>query len=46
MQETDVPDEVEFGKIIPTGHTAWYTDNAIQNGTSTWINNLINLVNT
>lgn len=45
MQETDVPDEVEFGKIIPTGHTAWYTDNAIKNGTFSWINNLINFSN-
>ena len=33
IQEEDNPDELEYGKIIGTGHTAWYTDGAIQRGT-------------
>lgn len=46
LRPQDDPDEVEYGKIIPTGHTAWYTDEALRNGTQTWIENLINLCNT
>jgi phosphoglycerate dehydrogenase-like enzyme len=42
----DRPNEIEYGKIIPTGHTAWYTDEAMANGTETWINNLIKLCRT
>lgn len=40
MPEGENPDEFEFGKIVPTGHTAWYTNEAMQAGTAEWINNL------
>jgi lactate dehydrogenase-like 2-hydroxyacid dehydrogenase len=41
VKENDFPDEIEYGKIIPTGHTAWYTNKSIERGTNTWINNLL-----
>jgi D-lactate dehydrogenase len=41
VQDNENPDEVEYGKIIPTGHTAWYTDTAIEHGTETWIQHLL-----
>lgn len=44
MPEGENPDEFEFGKIVPTGHTAWYTNEAMQAGTSEWINNLCVLI--
>jgi lactate dehydrogenase-like 2-hydroxyacid dehydrogenase len=36
--------EVESGRIIQTGHTAWYSNEAMERGTETWINNLVDLV--
>ncbi|MCB9307286.1 MAG: hypothetical protein H6565_11885 [Lewinellaceae bacterium] len=43
MRDDDRPNEREYGKIVPTGHTAWYTEEAMASGTNTWINNLITL---
>ena len=43
MRETDLPNEFEYGKIVPTGHTAWYTDEALMVGTTQWLKNLENL---
>jgi lactate dehydrogenase-like 2-hydroxyacid dehydrogenase len=36
--------EVELGRIVQTGHTAWYSNEAMERGTEAWINNLIDLV--
>lgn len=46
MRDSDWPNEKDYGRIIPTGHTAWYTDEAISRGTESWINNLITLCKT
>jgi lactate dehydrogenase-like 2-hydroxyacid dehydrogenase len=46
MRDIDRPNEKEYGKIIPTGHTAWYSDESIANGTESWINNLLTLCKT
>jgi phosphoglycerate dehydrogenase-like enzyme len=34
---------VEPGRILQTGHTAWYSDEAISRGTQTWTENLVAL---
>lgn len=44
MQANDNPDELEYGKIISSGHTAWYSDEAIKAGTRQWIVNLLQLI--
>lgn len=44
MPDGENPDEFEFGKIVPTGHTAWYTNESMQAGTAEWINNLCILI--
>jgi lactate dehydrogenase-like 2-hydroxyacid dehydrogenase len=36
--------EVELGRIVQTGHTAWYSNEAMERGTEAWINNLVDLV--
>jgi lactate dehydrogenase-like 2-hydroxyacid dehydrogenase len=36
--------EVEPGRIVQTGHTAWYSNEAMERGTEMWINNLVDLV--
>jgi lactate dehydrogenase-like 2-hydroxyacid dehydrogenase len=36
--------EVEAGRIVQTGHTAWYSNEAMERGTEMWINNLVDLV--
>ncbi|MBC7774991.1 MAG: hypothetical protein H7246_06080 [Phycisphaerae bacterium] len=46
LQPEENPDEVEFGKIVPIGHTAWYTDEAMEAGTENWVENLRFLINT
>jgi lactate dehydrogenase-like 2-hydroxyacid dehydrogenase len=35
---------VEPGRIVQTGHTGWYSNEAMERGTETWINNLVDLV--
>jgi phosphoglycerate dehydrogenase-like enzyme len=35
---------VEPGRIVQTGHTGWYSNEAMERGTAMWINNLIDLV--
>jgi lactate dehydrogenase-like 2-hydroxyacid dehydrogenase len=35
---------VEPGRILQTGHTAWYSNEAMERGTEMWINNLVDLV--
>ena len=40
LQPEEKPNEVEFGKIVPMGHTAWYTNEAMERGTETWVENL------
>jgi phosphoglycerate dehydrogenase-like enzyme len=35
---------VERGRIVQTGHTAWYSNEAMERGTERWINNLVELV--
>ena len=37
-------DNVEPGRIFQTGHTAWYSNEAMERGTEMWINNLVDLV--
>jgi phosphoglycerate dehydrogenase-like enzyme len=37
---------VEPGRILQTGHTAWYSNEAMERGTEAWINNLVDLVRT
>ena len=32
------------GKILQTGHTAWYSDEAICRGTEQWVQNIISLI--
>ena len=34
---------VESGRILQTGHTGWYSDEAMQRGCAQWINHLIEL---
>ncbi len=34
---------VEPGRILQTGHTAWYSDEAMERGTQMWIDNLVAL---
>ena len=34
---------IEPGRILQTGHTAWYSTEAIKRGTETWVNNIISL---
>jgi phosphoglycerate dehydrogenase-like enzyme len=34
---------VEPGRILQTGHTGWYSDEAMERGTALWINNLVEL---
>jgi lactate dehydrogenase-like 2-hydroxyacid dehydrogenase len=34
---------VEPGRILQTGHTAWYSNEAISRGTQTWTENLVSL---
>jgi phosphoglycerate dehydrogenase-like enzyme len=34
---------VELGRILQTGHTGWYSDEAMERGTEMWINNLVEL---
>lgn len=36
--------DVESGRILQTGHTAWYSNEAMERGTEMWVNNLICLV--
>lgn len=43
MPREEDPNVTEYGKIIPTGHTAWYTGEAILNGSQAWVDNLISL---
>ncbi len=35
--------EVEKGRIFQTGHTAWYSTEAIERGTEAWVENIISL---
>ncbi len=35
--------EVEPGRIFQTGHTAWYSTEAIKRGTEAWVENIISL---
>jgi phosphoglycerate dehydrogenase-like enzyme len=46
LQAEEKSDGTEFGKIVPMGHTAWYTDEAMEAGTESWIENLFSLINT
>ncbi len=46
LQPEEKPDEVEFGKIVPVGHTAWYTNEAMEAGTNDWLENLYKLIST
>jgi phosphoglycerate dehydrogenase-like enzyme len=34
---------LEAGRILQTGHTGWYSDEAMARGTEMWINNLVDL---
>ncbi len=34
---------IEPGRILQTGHTAWYSDEAIARGTEQWVENIISL---
>lgn len=34
---------IEPGRILQTGHTAWYSTEAIQRGTEAWVNNIVGL---
>jgi phosphoglycerate dehydrogenase-like enzyme len=34
---------LEAGRILQTGHTGWYSDEAMERGTEMWINNLVEL---
>jgi phosphoglycerate dehydrogenase-like enzyme len=34
---------VEIGRILQTGHTGWYSNEAMERGTEMWINNLVDL---
>jgi phosphoglycerate dehydrogenase-like enzyme len=37
---------IELGRIVQTGHTGWYSNEAMERGTEMWINNLVDLVRT
>lgn len=34
---------IEPGRILQTGHTAWYSTEAIQRGTEAWVNHIVGL---
>ncbi len=36
--------DVELGRIVQTGHTAWYSNEAMERGTEMWIDNLVDLI--
>lgn len=35
--------DIEPGRILQTGHTAWYSDEAIARGTDEWVDNIVAL---
>lgn len=39
----DFNDVLDFGRIFQTGHTAWYSTEAIERGTDMWVKNIIAL---
>ena len=39
----DFSEGLDFGRILQTGHTAWYSTEAIERGTSQWVKNIIGL---
>ena len=36
--------QIEHGRILQTGHTAWYADEAMARGTELWIKQLVELI--
>lgn len=36
--------ELEHGRVLQTGHSGWYSNEAMEKGTEMWISNLIELV--
>lgn len=44
LRPGDNPNLSEYGKIVPMGHTAWYTDEAMEAGRADWVNNLCGLI--
>ncbi|MCK4257710.1 MAG: hypothetical protein KAX49_01960 [Halanaerobiales bacterium] len=38
-------DSIDYGRIFQTGHTAWYSTEAIERGTDDWVNNIVALAN-
>lgn len=42
-EKTKAFDDIEKGRIIETGHTAWYSTEAINRGTDTWVENIAGL---
>lgn len=39
----DFSAELDYGRILQTGHTAWYSTEAIERGTSQWAKNVIGM---
>ena len=39
----DFSEGLDYGRILQTGHTAWYSTEAIERGTSQWVENIIGL---
>jgi lactate dehydrogenase-like 2-hydroxyacid dehydrogenase len=39
----DQLESIEHGRILQTGHTAWYSNEAIARGTQCWVDNLVAL---
>jgi len=35
---------IEYGRILQTGHSGWYSNEAIDRGLEMWINNLVELI--
>jgi phosphoglycerate dehydrogenase-like enzyme len=39
----DYSSELDYGRILQTGHTAWYSTEAIERGTGQWVKNVIEM---
>jgi lactate dehydrogenase-like 2-hydroxyacid dehydrogenase len=39
----DFSAELDYGRVLQTGHTAWYSTEAIERGTDKWVKNIIGM---
>jgi phosphoglycerate dehydrogenase-like enzyme len=39
----DISEGLDYGRILQTGHTAWYSTEAIERGTDQWVKNILEM---